>query len=329
LPVPAIAAGIDKDAVRVALVKRGSNMKKFLIPAVAAGLLSVSPALAADLKMITKAPPAPAFTPGWEHAYGAAIATDYNFRGISQSNRKPSVFAYFEPRYNVSPNLQLYVGVSGYSISFPNRAAAEIDFYGGVRPTFGSLAFDFGIWYYYYPGGQCYATGVAGCLATLPNGNVAKADFSFIEYYGKVSHTWMEVFTLGAGVYHAPNWLNTGATGTYASATAKYTLPASMFPKDVGMYWSGEIGRYWLGTTDAFYGTVNLPDYTTWNLGFGITYKLFTLDFRYHDTDLSKVNCNVITGDHTATPTGPGGAVESKWCGQAFIVKLSVDGTIK
>ena len=314
-------------------------MKKFLLPAVAAAVLSASPSLAADLKMITKAPPAPAFVAGWEHAYGLGIATDYNFRGISQSNRKPSVNAYFEPRYNVSPNLQLYVGVGGYSISFPNRAAAEIDLYGGFRPTIGPLAFDFGVLYYYYPGGQCFATvppGTPDCAAQgpLPNGNFAKAKASFIEYYGKVSHTWQEVFTLGAAVYYAPNWLNTGAPGTYGSGTAKYTLPANMFPKDVGMYISGELGRYWLGTTDAFYGFTKLPSYNTWNAGFGITYKLITLDFRYYDTDLSKGDCNALTGDHTASGTtfitaaNPSG-VGSNWCGQAFIAKLSIDGTIK
>ena len=67
----------------------------------------------------------------------AGLTSDDIFRGITQSNHNPSVFAYFEPRYNVSPYLQLYVGVAGESISFPNRAAAEIDGYFGIRPTFG------------------------------------------------------------------------------------------------------------------------------------------------------------------------------------------------
>ena len=44
----------------------------------------------------------------------------------------------------INKSLQGYVGVSGESIDFPNRAAAEIDFYGGIRPTFGKLALDFG-----------------------------------------------------------------------------------------------------------------------------------------------------------------------------------------
>ena len=38
----------------------------------------------------------------------------------------------------------------------PNRAAAEIDVYGGIRPTFGAFAFDIGVWGYLYPGGTCY-----------------------------------------------------------------------------------------------------------------------------------------------------------------------------
>lgn len=53
----------------------------------------------------------------------------YNFRGITQSNHKPSVAAYLQPRYNINADLQAYVGLSGESISFPNRAAAEVDFY--------------------------------------------------------------------------------------------------------------------------------------------------------------------------------------------------------
>ena len=108
------------------------------------------------MKLVTKAPePAPAANP-WDFAFGSALMSDYNFRGITQSNHRPSVAAYFEPRYNITDSLQLYVGVSGESISFPNRAAAEIDFYGGFRPTFGKLALDFGFWEYYYPGGQCF-----------------------------------------------------------------------------------------------------------------------------------------------------------------------------
>src|SRR5438128_1472482 len=128
-------------------------MKRTVSAALAVFALSAATAMAADL--VTKAPPAPAAAPAsvFDIAFGGALMSDYNFRGITQSNHKPSVAAYFEPRWNVTSNVQLYVGISGESIDFPNHAASEIDFYGGIRPTFDKLSLDFGFWYYYYPGG--------------------------------------------------------------------------------------------------------------------------------------------------------------------------------
>src|SRR5262245_60769743 len=129
----------------------GQQMRRIILSAVAAVALA-TPALAADMKVTAPAaPPNP-----WDVAFGAGITSDYIFRGITQSNHNPSVAAYFEPRYNVTKDLQYYVGISSESISFPNRAAAEVDIYGGFRPAFGPLALDFGVWYYWYPGGQCF-----------------------------------------------------------------------------------------------------------------------------------------------------------------------------
>jgi hypothetical protein len=318
-------------------------MKKFVLSVVAAMALA-SPALAADLKPVLKAPPPPAPDP-WDIAFGGALMSDYNFRGISQSNRRPSISVYFEPRYNVSENLQLYAGAGGFSIEFPNNAAAEIDFYGGIRPTIGKLALDFGVWYYYYPAGRTFngldANGVpaaVGCT-NLPTAaafaagqcNVIKGNLSFIEYYAKGTFAITDAVAVGAAAYYNPDWLNSGAKATYVSGSARVTLPA--LPSGLGGYISGEVGRYYLGTTDAFYAFTNLPDYTTWNIGAGVTYKVFTLDFRYYDTDLSKANCNVLTGDHTATfnpanitPLNPSG-LGSNWCSPAFVVAGKFDLT--
>jgi hypothetical protein len=320
-------------------------MKKLVLTATAVLALSVGIAAAAD--MAVKAPPAaaPPANP-FDIAFGAALMSDYNFRGISQSNHRPSVNAYFEPRYNVNDNLQLYVGAGGYSIEFPNNAAAEIDFYAGIRPTFGKLAFDFGVWYYYYPGGRTF-TGFTGLNPNLfdPNPfctnlftganascNAIKNDLSFVEFYGKVTYTFNDNFAIGAAVYYDPDWLHTGAPGWYLSGNAKYTGTA--FPSGLNWYVSGELSHYWLGTTDFFYLFTNLPDYTTWNIGLGLTYKVFTLDFRYYDTDLSRANCNVLTGDHTAgfspaniTLLNPSG-LGSTWCSAAFVVALKADVTL-
>src|SRR6201999_51362 len=68
-------------------------------------------AFAADMPMKAVAPPPAPFDP-WDVAFGSAIMSDYIFRGVTQSNHKPSVAAYFEPRYNFTKDLQAYVGVS-------------------------------------------------------------------------------------------------------------------------------------------------------------------------------------------------------------------------
>lgn len=321
-------------------------MKKVVLSVVAALAFSAAPAIAADMPV--KAKPVAVASP-WDLAFGSAIMNDYVFRGITQSNHKPSVAAYFEPRYNIMPNLQLYVGIAGESISFPNRAAAEIDLYGGARLTLGTVTLDGGFWYYYYPSGQCFAPaalcnaygGGSSVAAALPNGNFIKQDLSFWEVYFKPSWAINDMFTIGGNFFYTDSFLNSGAEGTYVSGTVKFTAPANMSIGPVGWYVSGEFGRQYLGTSDSFYGLtatvggagINYADYNTWNVGIGFTWKVFTLDLRYSDTDLSKGNCNAFTSDHTAAGTtnitaiNPGG-LGSRWCGETFIAKLSADLTL-
>jgi len=328
-------------------------MKKFLLTAVAAVALA-TPALAADMKV--KAPAAPEAPPSpWDVAFGGGITSDYIFRGITQSNHRPSVAAYFEPRYNVTKDLQFYAGIASESISFPNRAAAEVDVFGGFRPTFGPLALDFGVWYYWYPGGQCFNASVnpvfgLDCLANgnLPlNGNVIKRDLSFVEGFAKGTFTVNDQVALGGAVFYSPSVLNSGAPGTYVSGGAKFTAPSSAMPEGWGFFLSGEAGHWFLGTSDNFYCTqtgvvpgctapypngIPYRSYTTWNVGIGITRSVFTLDFRYYDSDLNKADCNAFTSDHTARFSGdfsainPGG-VGSNWCGATFVATGKFDLT--
>jgi uncharacterized protein (TIGR02001 family) len=306
-------------------------MKKIVLSLVAAlAVVTMAvPASAADMPVKAKAAPAAAPDP-WDIAFGSAIMTDYMWRGITQSAHDPSVAAYFEPHYNVNPNLQFYAGLSSESIKFPNKAAAEVDFYGGVRPTIGPVALDFGVWYYYYPGGDnSYYSYQAGAPVS------AIANASFYELYAKGTWTVNDNIALGADVFYTPSYLNTGASGTYYSGTFKLTAPSNWLPAGLGAYLSGELGQQLLGTTGVIggpFGAVfatptNLPDYTTWNVGGGFTWKVFTLDLRYSDTNLSKENCFVITGDpHGGTDAA--GLGTSKWCGPTFIAKLAADLTL-
>ncbi len=334
-------------------------MKKVVLSVVAAAAVAAvaAPVFAADLggKAMAQAP-APEPSP-WDLAFGGAVMSDYIFRGVTQSAHHPSVATYFEPRYNINSNWQLYAGISGESIDFANNAAAEIDFYGGIRPTFGPLALDFGIWEYWYPGGKCYGAGPTQIPAPdcfnplgLPNFNVAKKDASFYEVYAKATYT-MGDWAFGPTFYYSPNFLNLGAHGEYLSGIIKYTAPSSMalWNGQIGWYASGEFGHQWLGTSEPFYGGtftggppgvgpfifgIPEPSYNTWNVGLGFTWKVFTLDLRYSDTDLSKEKCNAFTSDPGATFGGfkPGTidplGFQSNWCGARFVAKLSADLTL-
>ena len=299
-------------------------------------------------------PAAGAFEP-WDIAFGSSITNDYIFRGITQSNHKPSVSAYFEPRYNINPNLQLYAGLAGASISFANRAAAEIDVYGGIRPTIGMFAFDFGVWGYLYPGGQCFGSQGAPGRAIrrryrtarrhlLLNGNFIKKRVSFYEGYAKVNYTFNDMFSVGTNKYYSPNFLNIGAWGNYASINAKFTAPSSTFGSSgLGMYISGEFGRQWLGTSDSSTAWLADPGFA------GLTASSSRATTPGTSASASPTRCSRWIFA-TPTPTCPraiatpspaitppirhghrhpdqSGGFGSSWCGAAGIVKLSADLT--
>jgi Bacterial protein of unknown function (Gcw_chp) len=318
-------------------------MKQRMIGTCLLLLTSASPVVAAELN--TGVSPYPAETL-WDVAFGTAMMSDYNLRGITMSNHKPSAAAYVEPRYTLSREWELYGGLGSEGISFPNRADVEIDFYGGIRRKFGSLAFDVGNSFYYFPGGTTYTGIFPSCTnfasATPASCNSDKGNMSFWEAYAKGKYALNDYAAFGANVFYSPSWLHSGAFGLYRSATFTLTAPASWFPKNAGAYLSGEFGWYHFGTTDAFYGIpgtvyangIPYPAYTTWNIGLALTYTALTFDLRYYNTNLTKANCNVLTADHTATfattnitPTNPGG-LGSNWCSAAFIAKISTDLTI-
>ena len=292
-------------------------MKKMVLFAAALAMMSGS-AFAADMPVkATRRRRRHAFDP-WDIAFGSAIMNDYIFRGVTQSNHKPSVAAYFEPRYNVNKDLQLYIGTSFESISFANRAAAEVDIYGGIRPTFGMFAFDFGVWGYLYPGGhlrrQCASFGA------FPGGDVCsdQPGHDLPRQRQRHEEGRQLLRRLRQGQLHHQRQLGVRRQRIlFAELPELRRLGQLRFDhrqvhraehacfgtSGVGMYVSGEFGRQWLGTSDAFYGVTAFPtgikyaDYNTWNIGIGFTYKVFTLDLRYSDTDLSKGNCNAFTSD--------------------------------
>jgi uncharacterized protein (TIGR02001 family) len=266
-------------------------------------VLSV-PAFAADVPE-KKAPAAPApaaVASPWDAAFGVAVRTDYNFRGISQTDRSPGVTGYVEGRYNDF----FYAGVAASSVDLPTSPFAEVDLTAGIRPTLGPVNFDLGGIYYLYPDEKRHF---------YKNGYFTTKNTDFYEVAGKAAYTWNEKVTVGGNVFYSPSWLNSGADATYISGTLKVALPYDLSA-------SGEFGHYFIGKSNKTLGNFNYPDYNYWNAGLTYTYKAASLDLRYHDTDLKKNKCMALTTDPSGVTTG-----RSKWCGAAFIATLAIDFT--
>jgi uncharacterized protein (TIGR02001 family) len=271
-------------------------------------------ALAADMPV--KAAPAPA-APDWDIAFGGGIMSDYIFRGITQSNHGATGTAYFEPHYK-----ELYLGVAGTGIDFVsacpgyclNSPSAEVDLYGGWRPTVGKWSFDLGYIYYLYP-------------KSLP---AALGGFTsdFGEVYGKATYAVTDALSIGGAIYYSPNLLNYHKASEYYEINAKYVIPSSYFAKDWGAYISGAYGRFNVdkGATTFSSGVAlpftgfSIPSYNTWNAGLAFTYKVFTLDLRYSDTSIHGNQCIEFWNADPNVATSL-----NNWCKGAFAAKLSFD----
>ena len=285
-----------------------------MIGGAAAVLASVGMAAAADAprskrKVVVAAPaPAPVESKLIDFAFGFRVGSDYNFRGISQSDRGFSPQGYGE--LQLFDNF-IYAGVAGYGVDLPTKPLAEIDFTAGIRPKWGPLTFDFGVIHYWYPDETQF---IVGGTALTPRNT------DFTEGAAKVSWAVNDAFTLGGGIFYADDWLGTGSHGTYANVTAKYTIPEGILP--AGFAVSGEFGHYDLGTATVPGPAFKLIDYNYWNAGLAYTWKNVTLDLRYHDTDLDKNECFINTADPRGVFSGSG---RSRWCSEAFVATLSVD----
>jgi uncharacterized protein (TIGR02001 family) len=265
-------------------------------PALAIAIIGLMGAAANAQQLDGATPPAPSTTARPEPSTSstssfdvnasASITSDYNYRGYTLSDHRPSASTNFEATYNI-----LFAGINAASVQMPMLSQFQMTNYAGIRPVFGPLTVETGVAYFSYPG--------------------SAVDISYPEYYIAPSYALTPKLTVGLNVYYAPDYSRTGAWENYDSIGAKYTF-------DSGLSLSGELGRQSFGTTSATAAAAafKLPDYTYWNLGFAYTYKVLTFDLRYFATTLSKQSCFLITG------TGQAGT-GSNGCEPAIIGTLS------
>jgi uncharacterized protein (TIGR02001 family) len=288
------------------------------LPPMGAALLflaSVVPALAGDLPESCDAKDPPANKPFDVHL-STEIATDYIYRGVTLSAHQPAVGGSIE--LDRGP---FYFKFEPHSVKLPTNPSAELGFAGGwCREVVKNIKLDIGLAYLYYAG-------------EVPVGPVVST--SYAEAHATVSYDHpSEVFTVTGTYAYSPNYSNTGAWEHYVEGGLDLHMAKifpKLLPKDIDWSLSGSVGRSWFGTQSASLGGFPLPDYTNWSLGISFDYEPFSLAFTYSNTNLSRENCFVFTGDLTAAPggvidpvTNPMG-LRSNWCGPAFVGTLSYE----
>ncbi|MCF8179377.1 MAG: TorF family putative porin [Sulfuritalea sp.] len=196
------------------------------------------------------------------------FATDYVFRGISQTSGKPALQGGFDYAHSSG----LYAGTWASNISWiadgnpgaasPN-ASLEIDLYGGYKGTIsGDLGFDVGLMTYNYPGSN-----------KTVGGTILKQDTQ--EVYGALSYKWLTVkYSQSTGALFG--WAQTA--GVLQKTTGSGYLEANA-ALDLGNGWGlgGHVGHqtvkgrstasytdYKIGVTkDAGYGVFGLAATST------------------------------------------------------------------
>jgi len=245
-----------------------------------------------------------------ETTIGGSLMSDYIYRGISLSERGPSVSSSVEVQRG-----WFYLNGQIYRVRLPGDPVAELTFTGGIRHEIAGVEFDLAAEGYYYPG----ETPAPGSGAT-----------NYWQSGITASRRIMDAFEITGQVAYSPSVWNSGAWGTYGAGGLKIDLPKFKLPNKDIVTWmlSGELGYQGFGSTSQGF---ELPSYAHWRLGVLFNYDKLSLDLSYQDTNLSKESCFVLTGDTSSTPGGRGrfgenpGGLQSDLCGRALVGTLSFE----
>jgi len=188
-----------------------------------------------------------------EFSGNISLVSDYVFRGVSLSDGAMAVQGGFD-----WTDEHFYVGTWGSSLT----DGVELDLYAGFTPTTGPITWDFAVLGYFYPGADDEA-----------------AELDYLEFMASGTFSLTENFSVRPALYVAPD--NYGDTGeaTYIELSAAYEMTDEFV-------FSGTFGSQSVEDPDGPFGAADEDTYASWNLGAAYVVDGFTLDLRYHDTDI-------------------------------------------
>ncbi|WP_372785062.1 TorF family putative porin [Phenylobacterium sp.] len=209
----------------------------------AAATLSIAGVARAD-----DAPPAPAETKPISVVFNVGANTDYEFRGVSQTNNKASIFGGADATILTIG----YAGIWLSNVDFLNGTRMEYDIYAGIKPVLGPVTVDLGVIRYGYTNQPSGPKEVYTEWKVAPSMAVGPA-------------------TVGVAYFYSDDFFGETGKATYYEING--SLPIGKSPFSV----SGALGHQ---------EVVGPLDYNTWNLGVGYALNSHVgFDLRYWDTD--------------------------------------------
>ena len=194
--------------------------------------------------------------PDYTLSYNVGVVTDYRYRGISQSGKKPAL----QGGLDFAHKRGFYAGAWGSTIDWikddalvfglnpgatsSGSTSIEIDLYGGYKGSAGSVNYDVGLLQYWYPGNK-YANIVAAANAntteaygavtigpvTAKYSHSLSNTFGFINSKGSSYFDLSATFDLGNGFSLTPH---VGYQKIKNSPAASYTDYSLTLGKDFG-----------------------------------------------------------------------------------------------
>ena len=231
------------------------SLKKLLLAS--AVLATFSLPLAASAQTAPAAAPAPAAAQS-EHTFAGnfGLFSEYRFRGISQTFKKPAIQGGFDYSHSSGFYLGNWNSNVNEGAGYP-AGNLEMDGYGGWKNTWGDWGLDLGGIYYYYPGTDANATVGTAITNPKPGGATHTGAVNNKELY--IAGSWKFIslkYSNSMGDYFS----QPGTKGSnYLDVTANY---------DLGGGWgiNGHVGSFrlknWSIGTD-----LTKADYTDWKLG--------------------------------------------------------------
>ncbi len=213
--------------------------------------------------------PSEALPAGFDGSATVTLATDYIYRGISQTGNDPAI----QGSFDLSHESGAYIGVWASNVNLDGAGGnnnIELDFYAGIAgETSYGLGWDFGWLRYEYPD----ATGL-----------------NFNELYGGLSYSPLEALDVGFTYYYGLR-IEHQRPGQYYDTSADFrvfdwvsdTSPVGAFVKDLNL--GVHYGYYNLNRT--FVAGATDPDYSDWKIGVSKSIGAFNFEVAYTDTDLN------------------------------------------